>query len=315
MEEADRDLMPTSAVSPAPAPPPGPLIHKVFIGPAGLRAGWRFAIYMTGFIVFALLISRAIRPLLPPRGAHQVPRLWVFLVGECVSLVAAIVPAIPMARIERRPFGNYGLPGEGAFGLRFWQGLVWGIVAISVLLVTMRGIGVFYFGGLALHGHALLKYVGFWALFFLLVGFFEEFLMRGYTQYTLGEGIGFWPAAVILSIAFGAIHLGNQGEAWTGALSAAGIGLFFCLTLRRTGNLWFAIGMHAAWDWGETFLYSVPDSGMVAPGHLLNSSFHGTRWLTGGSVGPEGSVIVFVLIAAMWALFDRMYPAKRTANS
>ena len=106
MEEADRDLMPTSAVSPAPAPPPGPLIHKVFIGPAGLRAGWRFAIYMTGFIVFALLISRAIRPLLPPRGAHQVPRLWVFLVGECVSLVAAIVPAIPMARIERRPFGN-----------------------------------------------------------------------------------------------------------------------------------------------------------------------------------------------------------------
>ena len=199
--------------------------------------------------------------------------------------------------------------------MRFWQGLVWGIVAISVLLVTMRGIGVFYFGGLALHGHALLKYGGFWALFFLLVGFFEEFLMRGYTQYTLGEGIGFWPAAVILSIAFGAIHLGNQGEAWTGALSAAGIGLFFCLTLRRTGNLWFAIGMHAAWDWGETFLYSVPDSGMVAPGHLLNSSFHGTRWLTGGSVGPEGSVLVFVLIAAMWALFDRMYPAKRTANS
>jgi hypothetical protein len=43
------------------------------------------------------------------------------------------------------------------------------------------------------------------------------------------------------------------------------------------------------------------------PGHLLNSSFHGSRWLTGGSVGPEGSVLVFVVIAAAWLLFDRLY--------
>jgi hypothetical protein len=44
------------------------------------------------------------------------------------------------------------------------------------------------------------------------------------------------------------------------------------------------------------------------PGHLLNSSFHGPAWLTGGSVGPEGSVLVFVVIVAMWVLFDRIYP-------
>ncbi len=126
----------------------------------------------------------------------------------------------------------------------------------------------------------------------------------------------------MLSLAFGAVHLpqeksalGNQGEAWIGALGAALIGLFFCLTLKRTGSLWFAVGMHASWDWGETFLYSVPNSGMTAPGHMMNPSFHGSRWLTGGSVGPEGSVLLFVLIALMWILFDRVYPAKRTAEN
>jgi membrane protease YdiL (CAAX protease family) len=144
---------------------------------------------------------------------------------------------------------------------------------------------------------------------FLVVALYEDFLFRGYSLFTLAEAIGFWPAAVLLSFAFGFIHLRNSGESWVGALAATCIGLFFCLTLRRTGTLWFAIGMHASWDWGESFLYSVPDSGQLAPGHLLHSSFHGARWLTGGSVGPEGSVLVFVLVAGMWALFDRLYPA------
>jgi hypothetical protein len=49
---------------------------------------------------------------------------------------------------------------------------------------------------------------------------------------------------------------------------------------------------------------------MIAPGHLMSPSFHGSRWLTGGSVGPEGSVLVFLLIAVLWVLFDRLYPAK-----
>jgi len=63
-----------------------------------------------------------------------------------------------------------------------------------------------------------------------------------------------------------------------------------------------------AWDWGESYLYSVPDSGALLPGHLLRSNFHGPVWLTGGSVGPEGSCLVFAVIVALWIVFDRVYP-------
>ena len=304
MEPIDNTAPDTARVPPS-------NLHTIFLGPNGLRAGWRFAIYLAALIGLVFAFRFVVSPLLPQgRGAP----LWVFLVGECELLAAGVIPAFVLASFEHRQFDDYGLPRRGAFGGNFWAGVMWGFLAITLLLVFMRGIGIFYFGPLAIHGTRILKFAAFWGFLFLIVGLTEEFITRGYSQFTLTQGIGFWPAAALLSFAFGAIHLENQGEAVVGALGAACIGLFFCLTLRRTGNLWFAVGMHASWDWGESFLYSVPDSGQVAPGHLLKPSFHGSHWLTGGSVGPEGSVLVFVLIAIMWIVFNRVYPANRSAE-
>ena len=182
---------------------------------------------------------------------------------------------------------------------------------ITVIILLIHAFGGFSFGSLAMHGDQILPYAALWSLTFLVVGFFEEFMFRGYTQFTLSTGIGFWPAAIILSALFGAVHLLNPGEGPVGALSVFVIGMFFCLTLERTGSLWFAVGLHAAFDWGETFFYAVPDSGIVSPGHLLNSSLHGPAWLSGGTIGPEGSVMTFAVIAAATVLFLLIYRRPR----
>jgi membrane protease YdiL (CAAX protease family) len=289
--------------------PPVPLsleerVHGTFLGPDGLRAGWRFLLYAAMWEVFFSLLDRLMN-YVQPQGA---PGIWQEMVVESERLVAAVVPAFIMAGIEKRRFGVYGMPLRGAFGKLFWAGALWGIVSLTGLLLAIHGAGDFTFNGLALHGGRIFKFAAFWGLLFLLVGFFEEFLMRGYSQFTLTRGMGFWPAALMLSALFAALHLRNQGETWIGLLGVAAIGLFFCLTLRRTGNLWFAVGFHASWDWSESFLYSVPDSGGMVTGHLLKSSLRGSRWLTGGSVGPEGSVLLFVAIAVTWVTFDRVYP-------
>jgi CAAX protease family protein len=223
-------------------------------------------------------------------------------------MLAAIVPGFVMARLEGRRFGDFGLPARGAFGRNFWVGTLWGIASLSALMLALRLAGAFEFGSLALRGSQIVKFAAYYILFFLLTGFFEEFALRGYSQWVLAKGMNFWPAAALLSVGFGAIHSGNSGEARTGLVAAGLIGFFFCLTLRRTGNLWWAVGFHMSWDWGETFLYSVPNSGTVMPGHLLSSSFHGSPWITGGSVGPEGSVLAFVTVALLWVMFDRIYP-------
>lgn len=274
----------------------------------GVQPIWRFLIYVGFYYVLRFLLLSAAFAALSDR-ADSVNSLWLQLLEECLLLVAAVLPALFLSKLEGRRFGTYGLPAHSAFGKQFWLGVIWGLAAITLLLAVMRGAGIFHFGDVVLHGARVVKFAAFWGAVFLIVGLYEDFLFRGYSLITLAEAIGFWPAAFLLSLAFGFIHLGNKGESWVGALGAAWIGLFFCLTLRRTGTLWFAVGMHAAWDWGESFLYSVPDSGQTMPGHLLSSSFHGPRWLTGGSVGPEGSVFVFVVIALLWVVFDRVYPS------
>jgi hypothetical protein len=300
-------LLPPESPVNAPEIPPAQkpsTLRMIFLGAGGIRAGWRFAMYL----VMVILIGAAGGWVLNGWHTEGAARLWAQMLGECILVVASAVPAFIMARIEKRTFSDYGLPKQNAFGKMFWVGAAWGIVAITLLLGALRGLHGFYFGHLALHGVRIVKFALFWGVFFVFVGLFEEFMLRGYTQFTLTAGIGFWPSAVVLSSIFGAIHLTNPGEAWAGALAAGLIGLFFCLTLRRTGDLWFAVGLHFSFDWGETFLYSVPNSGTTSPGHLLSSSFHGPRWLTGGSVGPEGSVFVFALIGLMWVVFDRVYP-------
>ncbi len=239
---------------------------------------------------------------------YQVNALWWRLLIEGSMMLAAVLPGFAMARIEGRPFADFGLPARRAFGRNFWVGTLWGIASLSVLMLALRMAGGFEFGRLSLHGAHIWKFALYYAVFFLCTGFFEEFLLRGYSQWVLTKAINFWPAAAFLSFMFGFIHGSNPGEAKTGLVAAGLIGFFLCLTLRRIGDLWWAVGFHMAWDWGESYLYSVPDSGALLPGHLLNSSLHGPIWLTGGSVGPEGSYLVFVLIAALRILFSRIYP-------
>jgi hypothetical protein len=85
------------------------------------------------------------------------------------------------------------------------------------------------------------------------------------------------------------------------ALSAATFGMLYCLSVQRTGSVWFAVGVHAAFDYSETFLFS-PSGGLGVSGHLLDSSLHGPAWLTGGVAGPEASlngILVFVLLFLM----------------
>ena len=66
--------------------------------------------------------------------------------------------------------------------------------------------------------------------------------------------------------------------------------------------IWDGAPDNMAFDWGETYFYGVPDSGQTLPGHLLSASSSGPAWLSGGSVGPEGSVLCTLLILAVWLI-------------
>jgi len=289
-------------------------MKTVFVGPKGIRAGWRFALFVLLLFGFSKLFFWFLTVLFH----YQEHEGWFppdFLLEGTLSFGAALLAAWIMSKIERRRFLEYGLPGQGIFGRHFWQGILWGFGASFVMIILLRLFGGASFEGMALHGQALFNSALLWAAAFLLLSFAEEFAYRGYSQTTLTGGMGFWPAAVLLSAIFGAVHyFFKPMENWMDGLSVGLFGLFWCYTLWRTGTLWFAIGFHAMSDYADMVLFAQPNTGnhgQSLTGHLLNISYHGPEWLTGGPRGTEASALEFLILAILFLAFERAYPKPK----
>jgi hypothetical protein len=130
------------------------------------------------------------------------------------------------------------------------------------------------------------------------IGFTEELSFRGAGLITLGEAIGFWPAAIVISAIFAAVHYFGKGpvENLADAVSVGLLGLFMSFTVLRTGSIWFAVGFHALFDYAALYIFGEPNSGnrggTPIDTRFLTGTFHGPSWLTGGPLGVERSWLV-----------------------
>jgi membrane protease YdiL (CAAX protease family) len=291
-------------------------VSAMFFSSEGLRALWGILLFVglhkaLRYCFFPL--AQALFLPAPMDTAAIVPSSVYVLEGaELLSVASA---TLLMAWMERRRVRRYG------FGLRhslrnFASGLGWGVALLSLLVGLLRAAGLLVFDGRLLPGAAILHFGAIWLGGFFVIGLTEEMSSRGYLQFTLARGLtsiyrwllgarrpeaaGFWTSAVILSLLFGYNHAGNPGESPLGMVSAGLIGVVFCLSLWRTGSLWWAIGFHTAWDWAQSFLFGVADSGLVVRERLFSTHAVGAPYLSGGLTGPEGSVFLLP-VAAMAA--------------
>ncbi|HEX2918502.1 MAG TPA: type II CAAX endopeptidase family protein [Edaphobacter sp.] len=308
-----------------PAPHPG---SPFLFGPDGLRAGWSLLLAILMFAIFTFGITSGLRAihLIPPHGVMQnAGPLAVFVSETAVFLAIAIVTWV-MSKIENRPLSVYGL-GDNRKITRLLSGIVVGIAAISLLVFILLKSGLLIIDGRMLFGTDVARYLILWIPGFLAIGFFEEYLFRGYLQYTLARGlsglvkflpgkpdphmVGFWTAAFVVSFGFGAVHGSNPGESPAGLLCAGAASLVFCFSLWRTGSLWWAIGLHAAWDYGQSVLFGVSDSGALFDHRLLKTHPVGAPLLSGGATGPEGSIFCLIPLLLMVAIIHRTQPRNQ----
>lgn len=289
--------------------------RRIFFGPHGLRAGWSLLIYLaaTNVIAGALFLVVTLFWKLPD---HLPWTPQILLVGETVQLAIALGVTLMMARIERRTLTSYGLAPRRAFGSRFWEGALWGIGSAGLVYALMAAAGGYSVRGLALQGIAALWRPLLWALAFLVAGLYEEVAYRGFQLFTASRGVGFWPAALLLSLWFGWIHFHDKpNETWLDFLNVALIGLFFCFSVRRTGDIWFAVGWHFTFNFVSLGICGSPNTGNEGgkplAGHLLDSAFSGPDWLTGGVTGAEASVFTLAMALVLFALFHWRFRAAR----
>jgi uncharacterized protein len=307
---SDPDNPPLPPPAPIPPAPRHPSRYTIFRGSNGIRAGWRILIFLAvlaGILVVLSLIVVALTH--GQRASFRLSRLTpsALSLSEGVTFLVVALAALIMARIEGRRWGQYGLPVLSAFKKDFWIGTIVGFAAISGSLLAIFSLHGFHITGLNIHGSTIPLATASWCLTFVIVGLSEEFTFRGYPLYTLTTGMRFWPSAVAMSLLFAAAHTSNPGESKTGVASVFLFGMLFCLFLRRRGTLWWGVGFHAGWDWGQTFFYGVPDSGLKPYHNLFDSAFSGPAWLTGGTVGPEASIFTPIVLLIVAIIFARVY--------
>lgn len=297
--------------------PGNPGLKWIFVGPNGIRAGWRllmFAAIIVGLLYGKLRLYSMLHVHIPSQD-DKVIFPGYDGANAAINFILVVIATLIMSKIERRPFDVYGLPWRNVFRSGIWAGMLAGFAIIAFALLCIFALHGFEITGFGTTGRALMTSALLYAPDMLFVGLFEEFLLRGYAQYTLTTGIGFWPAAILLSVGFGALHAHNPGETLTGIVSPALGGLVLCVALRQTGNLWLGVGMHAGLDWGESFFFGVPDSGHTPWRPFLSSNFQGPTWLTGGTAFPDGSIfMLLVYIAAAAVIFWRYPVPKYGAN-
>jgi membrane protease YdiL (CAAX protease family) len=176
-----------------------------------------------------------------------------------------------------------------ARGINFWWAL--GSIALICLDLLLRGKGN-----------------GIWGVYIIAALGLVPCLLLHLNK---AGSSGFWQAAWVTSTLFGFVHTGNNGENWIGIFAAAAIGFVFVVSIRVTGSAWWAIGCHAAWDWSETYFYGAIDSGNVATTHYLTTTPAGNALWSGGTDGPEGSVLVLAVILLLLVALIVIYGRRK----
>ncbi len=236
-----------------------------------------------------------------------------FSAAMLVAQSPAIIAAVVLCRrlLDSRSFASLGLRMRQV--PQFFSGAFCGLLAISFVFGLLWIGGQVQVTGLSARAIEIgpnglaLRFL-FWAVAMLGVGLAEETLFRGYLLHNVSAWLGsdktgLGAAAILQALLFGLIHMGNlPAEKATYALQALPnlilIGLFFALCAFKTGSLWFPIGFHAAWNFLLGSVFSLPVSGL-ATFRLLQTEVSGSRWLTGGAFGAEGSLLLTVIIIAM----------------
>ena len=197
---------------------------------------------------------------------------------------------------ERRSLWTLGLESQGWLS-RYLRGGGWGLVmiCISMGVPALLGFSTYDVGGgslLWMVGTALGVLLG-----WIIQGGAEELLFRGFIFQTIGVRFGMLSGILVSSLLFALLHIFNQDVNLLAMANLTLFGVFSCLYAAREGSLWGVFALHSAWNWAQANLFGVQVSGVpVRLDTILKIREAGPAWLVGGGFGPEGGVVVTVVL-------------------
>jgi len=278
-----------------------PFFRKIFLSAdePRLRAGWRLLVQTLLLLVLSACLAIPLGiSILVMKLSIDSP--WVMLLSQLVEL-GAIGASVFLARhfLDRRSITSLGT------GLNRWTALDLGIgfgialVMMATVFLLQLALDWITFEGFAWQSDSIVDVLVNVVLFFVifvLVGWNEELLSRGYHLQTLASGLNLAWGVMLSSAIFGILHIFNPGANWVSSLGIFFAGLFLALGYLRTRQLWLPIGLHLGWNFCEGVLFGFPVSGLdIYP--LIRITVTGPELWTGGRFGPEAGLIMLPALA------------------
>jgi len=286
-----------------------------------LRAGWRITFQLIFFwiILFGINALAGIVYTRLTGRSTDTPDLYAspwLAFGNSAASMLAVCGSMWLAALlfDRRPFSDYGFHFSKNWWKDFGAGLVLGALVMALIFmveylagwVSLQGFFVSNLRGFSFPA-AMVYYLG----IYILVGFSEEMISRGYQTRNLAEGLpknalfrsgNVIIAWVITSAVFGLMHFFNANASWTSTLMIFFAGLMLGLGYILTGSLAVPIGIHIAWNFFQGAVFGFPVSGNVSDASFIIIEQKGPDLLTGGAFGPEAGLVGFAAILLLAGL-------------
>ncbi len=294
-------------------------LKKIFYSEIGIRSGWILAIFLIVYFILTLLAQYTFNSFSAlnqwasslPQGTIT-PRGNIAFTG--LEFFILMITYIIVKSIDKKTFPDYYISFNTSLWLKLLQGFLTGFVIVSIIIGIIACSGGYFIDGFSLNGFHLMKYLLIYLVGFFLIGIFEEFAFRGLVLAVLKRSIGFWPAALALSVLFGLIHLTNKEVSWVGIIVIIIFGLLMCFTILRTGNIWFAVGLHSAFDFFHGFVYGTTVAGQKVQFHILQAHMQGSSLITGGNTGITASLVTIAVLLASFLFFHYFFPLTKSTS-
>jgi membrane protease YdiL (CAAX protease family) len=239
------------------------------------------------FVMAGVALANVIADFLPASEMSPLVLLRALVLIVCVVgaywLFCRYVERAPMRDFSREGWARELLAGI-AGGMLIFGSVVGAAAALGVYRIEGWGNAATIWSALA--GPTL------------VAGVAEEILLRGILFRFIEKMAGSWIALAVTSALFGLLHLPNPNSSLLAAFAiAVEAGLLLGAVYMLTRRLWAAIGLHAAWNFTQGWIFGLPVSGGVGRG-LVNGRLSGPELLTGGGFGLEASIIAMVIATA-----------------
>lgn len=262
-----------------------------------VRNGWWILVFVA-FVALTRVLHSPLNELLKQSGIDTAWR-------EPWPVMFLLLATWGVLRLRRERLSSVGLRLDARWAREFLGGGAVGIAMLLSAAALMAASGVLRFEVDPARSLAAVL-LGFNA--FLWAALLEELLFRGFVFQRLVDGIGVWPAQLGVAALFAAGHWSNPGMEGVarivGTLDIALVSILLGLAYLRTRSLALPFGLHFGWNWVQGSVLGFNVSGYEHAGWWSPVMDPGAAWLTGGGVGPEGSVfsigVSLVVIAMLW---------------